>query len=153
MEKRRLNLRLMLRMIMDIWKHRLLSRFRNPNRYLSKYFLSTSYVANLECIATYLAIHIYDGSIATYNFPDIRKIWLQSRRTEKEGKREIRNFWIFFRVEKWPRLKDFLSWVLTYWTQDKSSRTTRHIRLQLRLISDDSIKIIIYHIADFYLNA
>jgi len=56
----RLNLRLMLHMIMDIWKHKLLSRFRNPNRYLSKYFLSTSYVANLKCMATYLATHIYD---------------------------------------------------------------------------------------------
>ena len=122
---------------------------------MSKYFLSTSYVANLGCIATYLTTHIYDGSIATYNFPDIRKIWLQTRRTEMEGKRETRNFWIFFRVEKWSRLKDFLSWVLTYWTRDKSSRTTRHIRLQLRLISEDSIKILIYHImrADFYLNA
>lgn len=51
--------------------------------------------------------------------------------------------------------KRSLSWVLTYRTRDRCSRTTRHIRLQLRLISKDSIKIFIYHItrADFYLNA
>lgn len=69
---------------------------------------------------------------------------------------KVGNFWNFFlRVEKWSRLKDFLSWVLTYWTRDITCSRTRHIRLQPRLIPKDSIKIFIYHItrADFYLNA
>ena len=92
-----------------------------------------------------------------YLWPIISRISgtrLQS--TEKEGKRESRKFLKFFlRVEKWSCLKDFLSWVLTYWTRDITCSRTRHIRLQLRLIPKDSIKIFIYHItrADFYLNA
>ena len=92
-----------------------------------------------------------------YLWPIISRISgtrLQS--TEKEGKRESRKFLKFFlRVEKCSCLKDFLSWVLTYWTRDITCSRTRHIRLQLRLIPKDSIKIFIYHItrADFYLNA